>query len=90
MILCAHPVESFGELGNFRLGQEALDLAHRCFPDAPRRVVGPQAALDGEHEDRADKRATPLPPVAMPDRRFSNGSRPQSVNIAQSRSQMES
>jgi hypothetical protein len=35
--------------------------------------------------------ATPLPPVAMlPDRRFSNGSRPQSVNIAQSRSQMES
>jgi hypothetical protein len=29
--------------------------------------------------------------VAMlPDRRFSNGSRPQSVNIAQSRSQMES
>jgi hypothetical protein len=35
--------------------------------------------------------ATPVPPVAMlPDRRFSNGSRPQSVNIAQSRSQMES
>jgi hypothetical protein len=26
----------------------------------------------------------------LPDRRFSNGSRPQSVNIAQSRSQMES
>ena len=47
---------TFGELGNFRLGQEALDLAHRCFPDAPRRVVGAQAALDGEREDRADKR----------------------------------
>jgi hypothetical protein len=28
----------------------------RTFPDASRRVVGPQAALDGEREDRVDKR----------------------------------
>src|SRR5207244_1510166 len=48
-------VESFGELGDFRLGQEALDLAHRRFLDSARRIVGAQAALGGESEDRADE-----------------------------------
>ena len=53
---CCFGVESLGQPGDFRLGQEALDLAHRRLLDAARRVVGAQAALDCERENCADKR----------------------------------
>src|SRR5581483_6964625 len=49
-------VERRRQPGDFRLGQEALELAHRRLFDAARRVVGAQAALDRKGEDRADQR----------------------------------
>jgi hypothetical protein len=44
-------VESLGQLGDFRLGQEAFDLARPGLLDAAIRIVDAQAALDCERQN---------------------------------------